>query len=144
MTICLLEEGRYRDSGESRAFPGLRADEAHRVLNERTPSAETMALASRVGRALGLREGTGPEDDLFLREHRAEARAEERAEANAATARVVLQGRGLRVSRAFPADLSPAHRTVLEQASPAAVAAAAVSAASVADFLHRLKASGDS
>ncbi len=135
LTIYLLEAGTYQESGESRAFPGLRADEAHRVLNERTPSAETIALASRVGRALGLREGTGPEDDPLLREQRAEARA--------AMAREVLRRRGVVVSAAFPADLTPADRVVLEQATPAAVAASAMSAESAADFLRQLHESGD-
>ena len=148
LTIYLLEDGEYRESEESRAFPGLKAEEAHRVMNERTPSAETAALASRVGRALGLRQGTGPENDPLLREQRAEGRAEghaeARAEANAAIAREVLRGRGVAVSNAFPADLSVADRTALGRASPAVVAAAAVSARSVADFLHRLQESGGS
>ena len=148
LTIYLLEAGEYRESAESRAFPGLRADEAHRVLNEREPSPETSALASRVGRALGLRQGTGPEDDPLLREQRAEARAEGRAEGraetNAATAREVLRHRGVAVSAEFPADLPAADRTALGQASPAAVAAAAVTAGSVADFLDRLRESGAS
>ena len=138
LTIYVLEDGEYRESGESRAFPGLRAEEAHRVLNERAPSPETTALASRVGRALGLREGTGPEDDPLLREQRAEARAEARAAANAAIADEVLRGRGVAVSAAFPANLSVADRTALGRASPAVVAAAAVTAGTVADFLRRL------
>ncbi len=131
LTIYVLESGAYRESAESRAFPGLLAEEAHRVLNERTPSPETAALASRVGRALGLRDGTGPDDDPLLREHRAEGRSD--------TVRELLLLRGLAVSAAFPADLPAADRTTLAQASPAAVAAAALAANSVADFLHRLR-----
>ena len=144
LTIYVLEDGEYRESEESRAFPGLKAKETHRVLNERTPSPETTALASRVGRALGLREGTGPEDDPLLREQRAEARAEARAAANAAIADEVLRGRGVAVSAAFPANLSVADRTALGRAPPAVVAAAAVTAGSVADFLRRLRESGGS
>ena len=148
LTIYLLEAEEYRESAESRAFPGLRADEAHRVLNEREPSPETSALASRVGRALGLRQGTGPEDDPLLREQRAEARAEGRAEGraetNAATAREVLRHRGVAVSAAFPANLPVPARPALGHASPAAVVAAAVTARSVPDFLHRLRESGAS
>ena len=148
LTIYVLEAGEYRESGESRAFPGLRAEEAHRVLSERGSSPETAALASRLGRALGLREGTGPQDDPLLREQRAEARAEVRteqlAEANAATARELLRSRNLAVSAEFPADQSGADRTALGQASPAAVAAAAFTAGSVADFFHRLRESGAS
>ena len=136
LTIYVLEDGEYRESSESRAFPGLKAEEAHRVLNERTPSPETTALASQVGRALGLREGTGPEDDPLLREQRAEARA--------VIVREMLRVRGLTVSAEFPADLPLADQTVLEQASPGAVAAAAVSAGSVAGFLRRLRRAEDS
>ena len=136
LTIYVLEDGEYRESGESRAFPGLKAEEGHRVLNEWAPSPETTALASRVGRALGLREGTGPEDDPLLREQRAEARA--------VIVREMLRVRGLTVSAEFPADLPLADQTVLEQASPGAVAAAAVSAGSVAGFLRRLRRAEDS
>lgn len=148
LTIYLLEAGAYRESKESRAFPGLTAEEAHRVLNERTPSAETVALASRVGRALGVRGGTGPDDDPLLRIQRAEARAEAlaeaRAEVNSETARSVLRGRGVAVSADFPADLPAADRRVLGCASPAAVAAAALDAESAPDLLERLRESGDS
>ena len=131
LTICVLESGAYRESEENRAFPGLRAEEMHRVLNEPAESPETVALAVRVGRALGDPEGTGPEDNPLLREQRAEGRAE--------TARELLLLRGLPVSAAFPADLPAADRTTLTHASPAAVAAAVLSANSVADFLHRLR-----
>ena len=142
LTIYVLESGTYRESEESRAFPRLRAEEAHRVLNERAESAETVALVGRVGRALGRREGTGPQDNLLLREQRAEARAEERAEANAATARTVMEGRGITVSPSFPSTLSARDARTLRLASPAAVATAALNARSVADFLHRLRESG--
>ena len=73
-----------------------------------------------------------------------EACAEERAESNEAVARVVLGHRGTEVSAAFPEDLPAADRTTLAQASPAAVAAAAFTASSLADFLHRLRNSEDS
>ena len=132
LTIYLLEAGEYRESGESRAFPGLRAEEVHRVLNERAPSAETALLASRVGRALGKRSGTGPDDDPLLREQRAEGRL--------ATAREVLRLRGLAVTAAFPEDLPAADRMRLAAAPPATIAAAALAARSVRDFLARLRA----
>ena len=135
LTIYLLEAGDYWESGESRAFPSLTAEEAHRVLNERTPSPEMMAVASRVGRELGRREGTDPDDDPLLREQRAEARAKERA----AMACEWLRRRGFAVSPAFPADLPAADRTVLARASRTAVAAAAFTAGSVDDFLNRLR-----
>lgn len=143
LTIYVLESGVYRESEESRAFPGLRAEEMHRVLNEPAESPETVALAVRVGRALGDPEGTGPEDNPLLRDQRAEARAAERATANAATARELLRHRGFPASAAFPEDLPAPDRTTLAQASPATVAAAALTANSVADFLKRLRDSKD-
>ena len=121
----------YRESEEGRAFPGLRAEEMHRVLKEPAESPETVALAVRVGRALGDPEGTGPEDNPLLREQRAEGQAD--------TARELLLLRGFPVSAAFPADLPAFDRTTLAQASAAAVAAAALNATSVADFLNRLR-----
>ena len=66
--------GRYvRFSEASRAFPGWRAAEIHRGLNEPVPlGGDLRRSLSRVGRALGEREGTGPEDDPLLRQQRAE------------------------------------------------------------------------
>lgn len=144
LTIYVLESGVYRESEESRAFPGLRAEEMHRVLNEPAESPETVSLVVRVGHALGDPEGTGPEGNPLLRQQRAEARTAERAKANTATARTLLRGRGCAVSAAFPDDLPATDRTTLAQASPAAVAAAALNAKSVADFLNRLRDSENS
>lgn len=104
-------------------------------MNARRPSSETLAVASRVARALGLREGTTPEDNPLLREQRVEGGAE----ANASTARELLHRRAVEVSAVFLADLPIADRTLLRQAAPAAVAAAALTARSLLDFLHRLR-----
>ena len=60
LRIYLLEGERYVLSEESRAFPGWRAEEIHRALNEAVISTDTSAVLERVGRALGEREGTGP------------------------------------------------------------------------------------
>ena len=135
LVIHLLEGGRYVEAEESRAFPGWRVEEIHRALNEPVMSEDTKKDLRRVGRALGEREGTVPEDDLPMRrmERRGHARgvAEGRAEGRAETARSILGGRGIEVSadrllaavRAAPAD---------------AVAAAALDARDEADFLARL------
>ena len=48
LRIHLLEGGRYVPSEESRAFPGWRAVEIHRALNEWVVSEETSAVLSRV------------------------------------------------------------------------------------------------
>ena len=80
LRIYLLEGERYVLSPESRAFVGWRADEIHRALNEPVISEETSAVLERVGRALGEREGTGPDDDPWLGSIRRRTRAEGRAE----------------------------------------------------------------
>ena len=53
LTIHLLEDGAYRESAQSRAFPGWTASEIHAALNEETFSARTSAVLERVGTALG-------------------------------------------------------------------------------------------
>ena len=137
LTIHLLEDGAYRESPVSRAFPGWTAVEIHAALNEETLSAPTSAVLERVGTALGEREGTGPDDDPLLgaqrRRSHAEGRAEGRTEGRAALARALLAARGIEVSAGFPgvpgfAEL-PDH----------VVAAAASACVSEADFRQRLR-----
>ena len=72
LTIHVLKEGAFRVSGESLAFPGWTAEEIHTALDEATPSRATLRVLERVGRALGAREGTGPDDDLLQRSLRDE------------------------------------------------------------------------
>lgn len=129
--IYVLKAGRYVPSPSSRAFPGWRADEIHRALNEPVISEETSKVLSRVGRALGEREGTGPEDDPLLREQRAEGRIKGRAE----LARAMLTGRGIAVSPDFP---SPDCRVALAVASTAAIVSAASAVTSEPEFLAGL------
>ena len=80
LTIHVLEGGAYRESAVSMAFPGWTAEEIHTALSEKELSAGTSRALDRVGRALGEREGTGPDDMPWLRGHRREARAEGLAE----------------------------------------------------------------
>ena len=80
LTIHLLEDGAYRETAASRAFPGWTAEEIHAALNEETFSAQTSAVLERVGAMLGEREGTGPDDDPLLGAHRRRSRAEGRRE----------------------------------------------------------------
>ena len=152
LRIYLLEGERYVLSPESRAFVGWRADEIHRALNEPVISEETSAVLERVGRALGEREGTGPDDDPWLgsirRRTRAEGldtgraeglatgRAEGLVAGRAGLARMILASRGIRVSEGFPA---PTHQATLARASDEAVFSAANAAESEADFLARLE-----
>ena len=73
LTIHVLEDGVFRESGESRALPGWTAREIHAALDEETPSPATLRVLERVGRALGAREGTGPDDDPLQRSLREES-----------------------------------------------------------------------
>ena len=75
LTIHLLDGGGYREDTESRAFPGWTADEIHVAMNESELSPATSEVLTRVGRTLGAREGTGPDDMPWLRAQREEGQA---------------------------------------------------------------------
>ena len=153
LTIHLLEEGVYRKSPRSLAFLGWRAEAIHDALNEVEPSGWTHAKLERLGRALGARDGTGPDDDPLLRSLRGESRGEGRAEGEARgraqgreeglaegrvkLAREILRSRGIGVSAGFPANLPGFH-----ESSEEAVAAAALACESEEDFLIRLRRPG--
>ena len=147
LALHVLEDGRYRESPESRAFPGWRAEEIHRALNESELSLATDAALWRVGRALGEREGTVPEDDHLLRrmDRRGHARGLAEGQARAALeeragmAAAILRHRGVAVSPDFPAGLSRDDRAILAGASPDDVVEAASGVATLADFLARLQ-----
>ena len=135
LRIYLLEGGRYAPSEASRAFPGWRAAEIHGALNERVISEETSEILSRVGRALGEREGTGPDDDPLLREQRAEGRAQGAGR----MASALLRQRGVAVPADFPADFPAGrHLSALRSVSEDRLLSAASTAVNFADFLSRL------
>ena len=135
LTIHLLEGGAYRESRESRAFPGWRAAAIHEAMNEIDPSGWTHARLERLGRTLGARDGTGPDDDPLLRSLRGESRDEGRAKVRAEMARQMLRSRGLEISAGFPADLPAFH-----ESSEEAVVAAALACEDERDFESRLMA----
>ena len=141
LAIHVLEGGVYRESAESRAFPGWSAEEAHVSFNERVRSAGTCAVLERVGAALGAREGTGPDDDPMLRSLRGQSRAEGlaegerkgRADALAKMARRMLLSRGVEVSERFLAD------PVFAASSEDSVFEAALACADETHFLTALR-----
>ena len=148
LTIHVLEDGAYRVSAESLAFPGWTAEEIHRALNETAPSVRTSLVLERVGAALGAREGTGPDDDPLFRSLRRQSRAEGlaegerkgrtegerkgRADTLAKMARRMLLSRGVEVSEGFLAD--PAFAASSEDA----VFDAALTCTNEAEFLTAL------
>ena len=137
LTIHVLEAGRFRTVPSSRAFPGWTAEEIHTALNEPVTSPETMAVLHRVGRALGTAEGTGPDDDVWLRTERDESRAEGRAEGRADVLRAVhgiLEARGIPTTPALAVQLAE-----LTDGSVAELIRAAQTCANAAEFLRLLR-----
>ena len=95
--------GGYRVVSQSVAFPGWKAEEIHVALTEEPLTAETYGVLERVGRALGAREGTRPEDDPFARSLSARAREEghlQGAKGAGGRARVKGRAEGREVERA--------------------------------------------
>ena len=133
VTIHRLEGGRYRSAAESTAFPGWTAAEIHTGLTEPVPTPATCRVLERVGRALGAREGRGPEDDPLSRALLAEGRLEGRAQELAAAVQSLLKLRGRSFSPAFP------ERAAAFSGIPRdTVMAAALACADEADFWRRL------
>ncbi len=114
LTIHVHDGERFQEASSSQAFPGWTAEEIHVALSRRLPSPETLAVLRRVGRALGAMEGTGPDDDPWLRAERADAREEAHAEGRAEglargralMAVAVLQARGVPTSPDLPERLA--------------------------------------
>ena len=116
LTIHMYGRDGYRESEESAAFPGWREEEIHRALTEEPVSESTWRALERVGRAMGVREGTRPEDDPLTRSLNAKAeargdatdytrgRAEGRLAERAETVRAVLRARGTPTGVDFAAD----------------------------------------
>ena len=134
LRIYVLDGGEYRRRAESRAFPGWSAAEIHQALNEPVLTYETEAVLWRVGRTLGRREGTVPEDDLLMR--RMDRRGHARALAGMAAA--ILRQRDVEVPPEFPSGLSPEERARLAGSSHENIVRAASHAANLSDFLNRL------
>ena len=146
LTIHLLRGSRYRPVPESRAFPGWRTEEIYLALMEGPLSPRARPALERVARAMGAREGTGPEDDPITRsisrraeergkaEGRMEGRMEGRHEANAANVLAVLRARGIEVTPALAED-----RDLFGSLPGDALIAAAVACRDEADFRRRLR-----
>ena len=142
--------GGYRVVSQSVAFPGWKAGEIHVALTEKPLTAETYGVLERVGRALGAREGTGPEDDPFARslsarareeghfqgreEGHEEGRAEGREVERASMVLAILRARGI----AGATDLTE-DRALLGGAAVEALTDAALACTGEADFRRRVR-----
>jgi len=122
--------GGYREAAASAAFPGWTAAEIHRALTEEPLSAAVWRAVERVGRALGARGGTTPEDDPLTRA------LSEKSQARAHVAAVVaaLRARGIDVPSDRAADV-----TLLAGCSIDTAIAAAVACSDAEDFRRRLR-----
>ena len=149
LTIHVREEAGYRESPESLAFPGWRSREIHRALTEEPISGAAWRALERVGRTMGGREGTRPEDDPLTRslnararaEGNKEGRAEGRAEGNEEGRRsgraegvlAALRARGIDPGADFAADEEPFAALGLDT-----LMAAALACTDAADFRKRI------
>ena len=118
--------GGYRQPAESAAFPGWTAAEIHRALTEEPLSEAAWRAVERVGRALGVRGGTTPEDDPLTRALYATAGAKAVVAA--------LRARGVDV----PADIASDPHLLAGSSIDTAIAAA-MACSDVADFRRRLR-----
>ena len=134
VTIHLREDRGLSPAPESRAFPGWRAAEIHAALHEERLSEGTVQVLERVGRVLGERDHSGPDDDLLMRSQRQQAQVH----AYAAFVRRVLASRGVAVTANFPLD-----QPGFAEADVETLADIALRCTSQADFGARLKPARD-
>ena len=139
LTIHLLEDDGYRSATRSRAFPDWRAAEIHIALNEAALSIETSRVLRRVGRALGAREGTGPDDTPWLRMEREESRAEGHAQGRTEGERALLVRQAARRFGSGTAErLSALLNRIDDPDRLAEVSDMSVDCATGDDLLHRV------
>ena len=140
----------YREEPSSRAFPGWRAEEIHRVLTEDSMSEGAWRALERTALAMGAREGTKPEDNPLMRSvlRRAygegyatsyrkaywSAFEEARQEAMVECVLAMLEVRGIEVT-SDPAAL----RELLGAPSGDAAMAAALACTDADDFRRRIR-----
>ena len=138
LTIHVREEAGYRESPESLAFPGWRSREIHRALTEEPISGAAWRALERVGRTMGGREGTRPEDDPLTRSLNARARAEGNEEGRrsgrAEAVLAALRARGIDPGADFAADEEPFAALGLDT-----LMAAALACTDAADFRKRTR-----
>ena len=133
LVIHLLRDGCYQPAPASVALSGWTAAEIHTALNEAECSAATTDGLVRVGRILGERAGTGPDDDLLLRAQRRESRHAGQLEG----VRKVLEVLEILASRNIPVTAALAGQHDLIAAAPASALLRAAMLSDDADDLAR-------
>jgi len=138
LAIHVREDGGgYREARQSVAFPGWTVAEIHGALTEEPLSLESYGALERVGRALGAREGTIPEDDPLTRSLSSRARAEGytrgHSDGRAEAVLAVLRTRGIDTA-GLAEDAG-----LLTRCSLDASMAAALGCTGEADFRRRLR-----
>ena len=138
LTIHVLDEGRYRETETSRAFPGWTSGSIHAGLNDPEFSEATNRELNRLGLLFGAREGRGPDDDVLLGAHRRQARRlghrEGRLEGQVAMVSALLGTRGVRMSVGFAQRCM----TLAAESPPEEILEAVSSCVDEADFWRRL------
>ena len=134
LTIHVRRGGEYREEGESRAFPGWKAQEIHRALTEDPMSEAAWRALERTALAMGAREGTEPEDDPLTHSISLKAEARGRSEMLAANVLEVLKARGIAVA----SDLTK-NRELSGGRSGEVLMAAALACTDEADFRRRIR-----
>ena len=138
LTIHVRHGKEYRQEGESRAFPGWRAEEIHFALTEAPMSGWVWRALERTALAMGAREGTAPEDDPLMRSQSVRARmkghAEGRAEGRMELVAATLRARGIEAGVDVTED-----RELLGALPGDALMAAALACTDAADFRRRIR-----
>ena len=137
LAIHVRGEDGYRNSLESTAFPGWKAEEIRLALTQEPLSGRAWRALERVALTMGEREGKSPENDPLVRSvhRRAQSRGDAEGYARGRTEAVaaVLGARGIKVSPAFATDLD-----LLVGRPVDALMAAALACTNEADFWHHL------
>ena len=133
LAIHVRRNDGYREEAESRAFPGWRAQDIHRALTEDPLSEEGWRAMERVARAMGAREGTGPEDDPLVGSVSRKAQARGHARGRLEAVAAALRARGIEVAADFARDDGPLAGHSIES-----LMAAALACTGEADFRRRI------
>ena len=134
LAIHVRGEDGYRDSPESMAFPGWKAEDIRLALTEEPLSGRVWRALERVALAMGTREGTGPENDPLIRSVHRNARARGLARGHSEAVAALLRARSIEVSPAFTTDLD-----LLVGRPVDALMVAALACTDEADFRRRLR-----